>query len=135
MPENNKDNYREFFEKPLPEIEGLREKLQEQEKIFEKEQPQEKEKLIKKEIEEKLKEFQTSTTSGIPIDDRDEADEIVGFSPEQQVEALVSLVFEKGLEKAVSVAKKINNPAILDQFHDTLVDKYYQMLTSQGVIK
>jgi len=135
MSENKPDVYREGPEMPLPEIEGLREKLQEKQIELKDESAETKEKAIRKEIEEKLKGIQPLQQPNVPLSDRDEADEIAKLSAEKQVEALVSLVFEKGLEPAVSVAKKINNPAILDGLHDILVDKYYEMLITQGVIK
>ena len=49
--------------------------------------------------------------------------------------ALVSLVFEKGLDAAVSVAKQLENPAILDEFHDILADRYYKELVEKKIIK
>jgi hypothetical protein len=137
MPENTGDNYRENFERQLPSIEGLKEQIEQKQFEVQSELPENKEKIIKKEISEKLKEFQSNSSdvSSIPLSDRDEASEISKLSVEQQVEALVSLVFEKGLDSSVSTAKKINNPAILDSLHDILIDKYYEMLVSQGVIK
>ncbi len=48
---------------------------------------------------------------------------------------MVSLVFEKGLEEAISVAKGIDNPAILDEFHDILADRYYKELVEKKIIK
>lgn len=132
----NRSNFNEAkIGRQLPELEGLREKIMEKGQDLQKEAPAEREKIIKQEIEEKLKEFQGQTMASVPLSDRDEADEISGFSKEDQVQALVSLTFEKGLKKAINVAKKINNPALIDSFHDTLIDRYYEMLVSQGVIK
>lgn len=119
----------------LPEVEGLREKLAEKTIEIQNESLELKEKILKQEISEKLSALQSTTVADMPLAERDEADEISKFSSEEQVQSLVSLVFEKGLENAVIVAKKINNPAILDEFHDTLVNKYYEMLVNQGVIK
>jgi len=48
---------------------------------------------------------------------------------------LVNLVFEEGLEKAISLARKLNNPAVLDEFHDVLVDNYYNFLVEKKIIK
>jgi hypothetical protein len=134
---NNMENRSNFLpERPiiqLPEVGGLREKIIEKTAEIQNESPESREKILRQEISEKLSQFQSITS--VPLTDRDEADEISQFSPEEQVHSLVSLVFEKGLEKAVSVAKKIDNPALLDEFHDTLVNKYYEMLVNQGVIK
>jgi len=48
---------------------------------------------------------------------------------------LVTLVSEKGLNEAISVALALDNPAILDEFHDTLVDHYYQVLVEKEIVK
>ena len=119
----------------LPEVGELREKIIEKTAEVQNESPEAREKILKQEISEKLSELQSLSVSSVPLTDRDEADEISQFPQEEQVRALVSLVFEKGLDKAVSVAKKIDNPALLDEFHDILVTKYYEMLVNQGVIK
>ena len=70
-----------------------------------------------------------------PLATRDEADEIKKFPPSQQIGALVSLVFEKSLSEAVQVAKNLDNPAILDEFHDILADRYYKILIDKKIIK
>jgi hypothetical protein len=125
----------EAFGNKLPELEEFKEKVSKKTVEIQKESPEAKEKILKQEISEKLNEIQSLSVASLPLTDRDEAGEISQFSPEEQVQFLVSLVFEKGLEKAVSVAKKINNPALLDEFHDILVNKYYEILVNQGVIK
>ena len=48
---------------------------------------------------------------------------------------LIDPVFEKGLDAAVSVARELNNPAILDEFHDILADRYYKELVAKKIIK
>jgi len=135
MAEKEYNFNREAFRGKLPDIEGLRERISEKEVEFGNEAPEAREKIVKEEIKGKLRELHSLSPFDIPLAGRDQADEISKFSSEKQIEALVSLVFEKGLEEAVSVAKRINNPAILDGFHDTLTNKYYEMLVSQGVIK
>jgi hypothetical protein len=71
----------------------------------------------------------------VPLAIRDEAKEIKKFPTTQQVGTLISLVFEKGLPYAISVANALQNPAILDEFHDTLVDCYYNILLEKGILK
>lgn len=95
----------------------------------------EKEKRIKEEIKNYIEEIQETPDFASPVDNRDEEEEVSKFPPSQQVGALISLVFEKGLEKTVSVAKNLNNPAILDEFHDTLIDRYYEKLLEEGFLR
>ena len=106
------------------------------EKKLEKETvPEKKEQIVKEEIKNYLKQLQKIPSTVSPIFLRDEAKEIIKFPKAQQVGALISLVFEKGLKEAISVAKALNNPAILDEFHDTLVDRYYEQLIKKKILK
>lgn len=119
-----------------PEIEEIKERLEKLEAKIEKEKvPAEKEKIIKQEIKNYLQELQQTPSFVLPATSRDNVEEISKFEPSQQVGFLISLVFEKGLAKAIGVAQALNNPAILDEFHDTLVDRYYEMLIEKKILK
>jgi len=130
-----------FSEKELPKIEApeireLKERIEKLEAVMKSERaPLEKEKMVKEEIDSYLKELQKLPSFAPPKTTRDEAKEIAKFPTSQQVGVLVSLVFEKGLRQAISVAKTLGNPAILDEFHDILVDRYYQILIEKKIIK
>ena len=123
----------------LSEIEVLKARIEQLESRFKKEQPsaspEKKETEVKQEIKSYLRELQQMPEIAAPLATRDEAKEIEKFPTSQQVGALVSLVFEKGLGKAVRVADQINNPAILDEFHDILADRYYKELIDKRIIK
>jgi chromosome segregation ATPase len=124
---------------PGAEVEVLRERVEQLENQLKKESPslspEKEERAVRQEIKSYLKELQQTPTAAAPLAVRDEAREIKKFPPSQQVGALVSLVFEKGLEEAISVAKGIDNPAILDELHDILVDRYYGELVEKKIIK
>jgi replicative superfamily II helicase len=47
---------------------------------------------------------------------------------EETIDELVSIAFSKGLMSAIKVAESLKNPHLLDDFHDTLADKYYEKL-------
>lgn len=94
-----------------------------------------KERMVKQEISNFIRETQQTPSFAPPPKSRDEAKEISSFEPSQQVGALVSLAFDKGLVQAISVAQDLDNPAILDELHDTLVDRYYNALVEKGVLK
>jgi SMC interacting uncharacterized protein involved in chromosome segregation len=124
---------------PGAEIEALRERVEQLETQLKKEQPpvspEEEEKAVKQEIKTYLRELQKMPATAAPLATRDEAKEIDTFPASQQVGALVSLVFEKGLGKAISVARQLDSPAILDEFHDILADRYYKELIEKKIIK
>lgn len=122
--------------KEYPEIQELKERIEKIEAQLEKERvPEKRERIVKGKIKEYLRGLQKTPSFAPPPSTRDEAEEIKKLEPDQQVGALLSLVFEKGLYEAISVARKIGNPAILDEFHDTLVDRYYHMLIEKKILK
>lgn len=143
QPEKDFQNQKEIFrEGKTPSIEQekiiseLKERLERLESRLEKEgPPQEREKAVKEEIHSYLKEIQQTPPFAAPQVTRDEAKEIKDFPASHQVGALISLVFGKGLNHAVSVANALNNPAILDEFHDLLVDRYYNILVERKIIR
>lgn len=125
-----------FSQTEQPDIEQLKEKVEQLEAQLKKERaPEEKEKIVKQEIEKYLTKMQKMPTFAAPKVVRDETKEIKKFPSTQQVGALVSLVFDKGLKEAISVAKDLNNPAVLDEFHDILIDRYYKILIEKGILK
>ena len=50
------------------------------------------------------------------------AESIAPLPQEEQVQKLLLLASEKGVDKAVAVAKKLDNPALQDTFHDMIMD-------------
>jgi hypothetical protein len=54
---------------------------------------------------------------------------------ERQIALLIQLAFEKSVFEAVNVARKLDNPYLLDEFHDALVDKLYNQLVEKGKLK
>ena len=117
------------------DINDLKERIEKLEGMLEKEKSPESEKIVKQEIGDYIEETQSAPSFSAPVSTQDEADEISKFGPDQQVGALISLVFEKGLKQAVKVAKNLDNPAILDEFHDILIDRYYEEMKKRGIIK
>jgi len=119
----------------MPGTEQVREKVESVEKRLKELTPESREERIKREIKAYLNELQQMPPSSLPVVARDEAKEISKLPANQQVGTLISLVFEKGLIEAVSVAKALDNPAVLDEFHDLLVDRYYEELIKRKILK
>lgn len=127
---------KEGFAAERPEIIELKERVEKIESQLKEERvPEEREKMVKREIKTYLEKLQKLPPSAPPLAVRDEAKELSKFPSTQQVGALVSLVFEEGLRQAISVAQALQNPAILDEFHDILVDRYYKILVEKGILK
>jgi hypothetical protein len=127
---------KEILQREGPEVEQLKERVEQLETQLKKERaPEEKERMVKQEIEKYLTKMQKMPAFAAPKVVRDEVKEIKKFPSTQQVGALVSLVFDKGLNEAILVAKSLNNPAVLDEFHDILIDRYYQILVEKRILK
>lgn len=52
-----------------------------------------------------------------------------------EIEALIQIAFDKGIAAAIKAAKTKNDPHILDDFHDALIDRFYQKLVEAGKLK
>lgn len=52
----------------------------------------------------------------------------------QKVQDLVALAFSDGIGKAVGNVKATNDPALIDAFHDVLVDELYDHMVREGRI-
>ena len=59
---------------------------------------------------------------------KQKADDLKEQEHHEQVEALVEIALAKGILEAVAVARHLQNPHLLDDFHDALVDEYYEKL-------
>ena len=61
---------------------------------------------------------------------------ISGIAEEKsKLEFLLKLVDEKGIYHATNVAKNLNNPYLLDLFHDQLINNFYDALIQKGKLK
>ena len=52
-----------------------------------------------------------------------------------EIEALIKIAFEKGIDAAIKAAQEKNDPHMLDDFHDALIDRFYGELVRIGKIK
>lgn len=129
------------------EIETLSQKLEEKKSLLAKEQkflPQEKKEIVTKEV---IREHLEKTPI-IPISSRKKISitpqilpsgkislkDLKKFPKEKQLEILISLALFHSLSQAVSLAKQLADPFLLDEFHDLLVDRFYQELVKRNKI-
>ncbi len=128
MPEEKQ--YIEHMALENSEIKALKTRLAELESRQTKDrQDLSRESVIKQEIKNYIQEAKAAPPSAHPQIRLSEIKEIAQFEPSQQVGALVNVALEEGISRAVSIAKNLDNPAILDELHDTLVDHYYEILS------
>lgn len=62
-------------------------------------------------------------------------DPLAGLDHREQIEELAAIAFSKGIVEAVTIARRANNAHLLDEFHDALVDRLYDYLIQEGIIK
>ena len=91
---------------------------------------------IQEEIDKSLKNYpsgveirKVAPISSAPQEINEEQVEI-----QSKVKELVEIALTQNIPKAVTTALKTNNAYLIDKLHDTLVDKYYQILKNQKVI-
>jgi len=61
--------------------------------------------------------------------------DVMSMDKPKQVKVLVYLAFKKGIHHAAAIARKLKDPYIIDEFHDTLVDELYGQLLKKKKIK
>lgn len=61
--------------------------------------------------------------------------DIMVLEKPKQVKVLVYLAFKKGVHHAANIAKKLKDPYLMDEFHDTLVSELYSLLIKKKKIK
>lgn len=52
-----------------------------------------------------------------------------------KVQEFVRMAFEKSLNAAITMAKATQNPALIDAFHDMIVDELYTRLIEEGKLE
>ncbi len=64
-----------------------------------------------------------------------EAEAIKVLTKKRQAQYLVNLCFKKGIHYALHVAQKLNDPFILDELHDRLINELYTELVKRKKLK
>ena len=61
--------------------------------------------------------------------------DVMALEKPKQVKVLVYLAFKKGVHHAAHIAKKLKDPYLMDEFHDTLVSELYSLLLKKKKVK
>jgi hypothetical protein len=54
---------------------------------------------------------------------------------ERQIQLLIQMAMDKSVVEAINIARNLDNPYLLDEFHDALIDQLYDQLVEQGKLK
>jgi hypothetical protein len=66
---------------------------------------------------------------------KSDAAKLSGIEKNQQLKSLVDLAFAKGVAHATEVVRNLDNPYLLDEFHDTLIDEFRKKLVDEGKLE
>lgn len=136
MPDQFQEKIQEGNKNPIEnEISELERQLAEKKALLEKEKPLDKVVLDeKKPVTTPLPTIQVAPP--LPQEKiKEHAQALNPLEKNQQLKGLVDLAFEKGVDYAVEVAQKMDNPYLLDEFHDVMVDKLREELVKKGKLE
>ena len=98
-----------------------KETIEKRGEVLEKEESTEKEKEIRKELEKEIEKVKLSSQTKIQA--QKQAEDIKKGTVQGKIQHLLDLAQTQGLAYAVEVVKKMNDPYLLDLFHDTLAEE------------
>ena len=79
------------------------------------------------------KETTPPPSSSAPV--KNQASDLQKLDRNNQVKQLCEIAFTQGLDNAIEIAKKLDNAYVLDELHDSLVDKLYKRLVEENKLK
>lgn len=117
------------FETPSAEQDHIVEKAVEEHNRFEGEPTKEdSHKIVSDTVGKHIQQQTTDDPADLPDAFEDLTD------GKKQIEELVHIAFDRGIGDAVRVARTLKDPKVLDDFHDTLTDHFYDRLVTAGII-
>ncbi len=75
------------------------------------------------------------TSTPAPTSVKPEVYDFKGLAKNQQLKNLVDLAFQKGIGYAADVARNLDSAYLMDEFHDTLIDKLHKELVEKGKLE
>ena len=87
--------------------------------------------IVGEKIQQQIPQYQPApSVQPLPTTPQQDDNALSYVLPElkDKVQELINLVFNKSLDEGVKEVSKTNNPALIDAFHDVLVDELYNTL-------
>lgn len=117
------------FETPRAEQDYIVERAKEAHEQFEGEpSPEDSQKILRDTVGKHIQQQVTDDPADLPDAFSDLQDD------KKQIEELVRIAFDRGIRDAVRVARTLKDPRVLDDFHDTLTDHFYDRLVTAGIV-
>lgn len=111
----------------------LNQKKAEREKTVEETIGKEKPSLAQAQSDSQIAPASVSTAATAPA--KTDAISLSGLEKNQQLQGLVQLAFAKGVAHATEVVRNLDNPYLIDEFHDVLIDEFRKALIEQGKLE
>jgi hypothetical protein len=96
--------------------------------------PEKGKEILREVVSEHIQEAHAVSSSNQQVISQN-ASQIKDQPKERQIQFLTDLALEKGITEAVHVAKSLENPYLIDELHDSLVDNLYNQLVKEGKLK
>ena len=86
--------------------------------------------IVGEKIQEHAPEYvpKSSTPAPLPATQTQDPPSYLAQDLKDKIQELINLVFSSSIDAAIKSAASTNNPAIMDAFHDVLVDELYEAL-------
>ena len=109
--------------------------------------PEENKDVVKKIVEERMKEgvnFSQSTASRPTTQQQTDdvspripsgkvsVQNLIGLPRKEQLNLLVGIALSESISLAASLASQLDNPYLIDELHDVLVDNFYEELSKRN---
>lgn len=146
--EDDKEKVGETAERFRPETKEKAEKLPVEEEILELEKrlaEKKKELGQVKKLEGAVEKIEEKAPKTVPVvapreeelteEEKLSLNKIKLLSRKEQLNILTKTALGEGLVKSIKIARALNNAYLLDELHDTLIDKLYKELVKKGEIK
>lgn len=85
--------------------------------------------VVGEKIQQQIPNYQPAPLTNNPR--QSQSDDVSSYSDPElkgKVQNLINTVFNKSLDEGIKEASRLNNPALIDAFHDVLVDELYNTL-------
>lgn len=76
----------------------------------------------------------SKTITPIISDGKVSVGKLKSASKDEQLQILVGVALSRSIPEAVDLVEKLESPYLLDELHDLLVDKFYDVLVKRGKI-
>ena len=73
--------------------------------------------------------------SKLQVQIKEKAGELKRYEKTQQLKSLIDIAFQKGISYAVDVVKEMDNPFLMDELHDVLIDELRKELIERGKLE